>query len=65
MISKKAIKKELDFCIKLREEQGGCDFGKWTKCEQCASISVLWKLYSGEVLDGQKLSLEERKEKIN
>jgi hypothetical protein len=28
MISKKAIKKELDFCIKLREEQGGCDFGK-------------------------------------
>ena len=61
---KETIKKELDFCVKLREEQGGCSFGKKTKCEQCAAISVLRKLYSGEVLDGQKLSLEQRKEKI-
>ena len=61
---KEEIKKELDFCIKLREEQGGCNFGKGTKCEQCAAISVLWKLYAGEVLDNQKLSLEERKEKL-
>jgi hypothetical protein len=46
MINKEDIKKELDFCIKLREEQGGCSFGKSTKCEQCAAISVLRKLYS-------------------
>ena len=64
MINKEDIKKELDFCIKLREEQGGCSFGKSTKCEQCAAISVLRKLYSWEVLDGQKLSFEERKNKI-
>jgi len=64
MINKEDIKKELDFCIKLREEQWGCSFGKSTKCEQCAAISVLRKLYSGEVLDGQKLSFEERKNRI-
>lgn len=61
---KEEIKKELDFCIKLREEQGGCSFGKTNRCEQCAAMSVLRKLYSGEVLDGQKLSLEERKVKL-
>jgi hypothetical protein len=64
MLTKEDIKKELDFCMKLREEQGGCNFNGWTKCEQCAAMSVLRKLYSGEVLDGQKLSFEERKEKI-
>jgi len=61
---KKDIKKELDFCMKLREEQWDCSFGKSTKCEQCAAMSVLRKLYSWEILDGQKLSLEDRKEKI-
>ena len=61
---KEDIKKEIDFCIKLREEQGGCSFGKGTKCEQCSALSVLRKLYNWEVLDGQKLSLEKRKEKI-
>jgi hypothetical protein len=64
MISKEAIKKELDFCLHLREQQGGCSFWKSTKCEQCASMYILRKLYSGEILDGQKLSLDERKEKI-
>ncbi len=61
---KEDIKKEIDFCIKLREEQGGCNFNKRSKCEQCSALSVLRKLYSWEVLDGQKLSLEERKNKI-
>ncbi len=61
---KEDIKKEIDFCIKLREEQGGCGFGKHTNCEQCASMYVLRKLYTGEVLDGQKLSLQDRKEKM-
>jgi hypothetical protein len=61
---KEDIKKELDFCIELREKQGGCEFNKQTKCEQCAAMSVLRKLYSWEVLDGQKLSLEERQAKL-
>jgi hypothetical protein len=26
MLTKEDIKKELDFCMKLREEQGGCNF---------------------------------------
>jgi len=43
---KEDIKKELDFCIELREKQGGCEFNKQTKCEQCAAMSVLRKLYS-------------------
>ena len=64
MINKEDIKKELDFCMQLREQQWGCSFNKSTKCEQCASMSVLRKLYSGEVLDGQKLSFEEWKNKI-
>jgi len=25
---KEDIKKELDFCLQLREQQGGCSFGK-------------------------------------
>jgi len=29
-----------------------------------SALSVLWKLYSGEVLDGQKLSLDEWKQKV-
>ena len=61
---KEDIKKELDFCIKLREEQGGCSFNKGAMCENCAALSVVRKLYSWEVFDGQKLSLEERKDKI-
>lgn len=43
---KEDIKKEIDFCIKLREEQGGCSFGKSTRCEQCAALPVLRKLYN-------------------
>lgn len=61
---KETIKKEIDFCLKLREEQWGCNFNKWSKCDQCAALSLLRKLYTWEVLDGQKLSLEERKNKI-
>ena len=64
MINKEDIKKELDFCIQLREKQGGCSFNAWTKCEQCAAMSVLRKLYTEEVFDGQKLSLEDWEEKI-
>ena len=65
MITKQDIKKELDFCIQLRETQWWCSFNKKTTCEQCASMSVLRKLYSWEVLDGKKLSLQEWKDKIN
>lgn len=64
MLTKEDIKKELDFCMKLREKQDGCNFNGWTKCEQCAAMSVLRKLYSWEILDEQKLSLEQRKEKL-
>ena len=61
---KEDIKKEIDFCMKLWEEQGWCSFGKSTKCEDCAALSILRKLHTWEVLDGQKLGLKERKEKL-
>ena len=58
------ILKEIEFCIEHREQKGRCKFGEETKCEQCASIYVLRKLYNGKVLDGQKLTLNERKKKV-
>ena len=60
-------KEELNFCLKLWEEQGYCEFGKKTYCEQCAAPYVLWKMISGEVIHGpdvERLTLEQWKEKI-
>ncbi len=65
MIQKDQVFEEISFCLKLWEKQGWCSFGNGTTCEQCSALSVLWKLYSGEVLDGQKLGLDDWKEKVN
>lgn len=57
---------ELDFCIKMWEEKGGCTFGGGNKCEDCAAPYLLLKFISGEVLHGdiKRLTFEEWKEKI-
>lgn len=61
------LKKELNFCLKLWEEQGGCTFGGGNRCEQCAAPYLLWKLLRGEALHGEmvRLTLEEWKEKLD
>jgi len=61
------LKEELNFCLKLWEEQGHCNFGGTTKCEHCASPYLLYKLISNKVLHDEKmtrLSLEEWKNLI-
>lgn len=57
---------ELKFCLKLREEQWGCTFWWWNKCEECAVPYLLHKFISWEILhwDIDRLSLQDRKKII-
>lgn len=58
------LKEELNFCLKLWEKQGYCNFGGKTKCEECAVPYLLYKLITGEVLHNKtmkRLTLEEWK----
>ncbi len=54
---------ELKFCLKLREEQWGCSFWWWNKCEECAVPYLLHKFISWKILhwDVDRLSLQDRK----
>ena len=64
---KEALTDELKFCLKLWEEKGGCEFGGSTKCEQCGTPYLLWKLISSEILHGKdmkRLTLNDWKEKL-
>ncbi|MBR9678550.1 MAG: hypothetical protein GOU97_04640 [Nanoarchaeota archaeon] len=58
---------ELEFCLKLWKEKGGCEFGGQKSCEGCGAPYVLWKLASREVLHGKdqkNLTLKEWKQKL-
>lgn len=63
---KKALREELNFCLKLWKEQGYCEFGGHTECEQCAAPYLLWKLLTGEVLHGKmkRLTREDWKKRL-
>ena len=64
---KQKLIKELDFCLGLWEKQGYCEFGGYTKCEQCAAPYLLYKLITGEALHEKgmkRLTLEDWKEKL-
>jgi hypothetical protein len=51
--------KELNFCLKLWEQQGYCSFGGKTNCAECGCPYVLYKMCTGKVLhDGARLSLD-------
>ena len=52
-MNKEDLLKELEFCLKLWQEKGGCEFGKSTQCENCAAPYLLLKLISGEVIHGK------------
>jgi len=58
---------ELELCLKLWREKGFCEFGGYTKCEQCATPYLLLKLINGEVLHGKmkRLGLEEWETKLD
>ena len=65
-MNKEDLLKELEFCLRLWEEKGGCAFGRFTKCEDCAAPYLLLKFISGEIIhgkDSKRLSLEEWKNK--
>ena len=64
---KNNLKEELNFCLKLWKEKGGCTFGGKTKCEECGVPYFLLKMITGEVLHGdmKRLSLEDWKKKFN
>lgn len=56
---------EFQFCLKLWQKQGYCEFGGHTKCEKCAAPYVLWKMMTGQVLHGadcKRLTLYEWQE---
>ena len=58
---------ELNLCINLWRENGGCEFGGKTKCENCAAPYVLLKLINGEILHDEntnRLSLKDWEEKM-
>jgi hypothetical protein len=59
--------KELEFCIKLWKEEGGCTFGGGTKCMNCAAPYLLLKLISNEVLHGdmERLTVKDWEEILN
>jgi hypothetical protein len=64
---KQKLIKELNFCLKLWEKQGYCEFGGKTECKNCAVPYLLYKLISGDTLHGKtvRLSLEDWKEKLD
>ena len=64
---KEELIKELDFCINLWQKNGHCEFGGYTKCEECAAPYLLLKLINGEVLHGKmkRLTLEDWKKKLS
>jgi hypothetical protein len=55
---------ELKFCLEHWEKYGFCKFGERTECSSCAAPYLLYKLITGEVIDGKKLGLEEWKAKL-
>jgi hypothetical protein len=57
-------KKELLFCLDLWKTQGHCGFGEKTKCTECAAPYLLFKMITGEVFDGERLTLEDWEKKI-
>ena len=63
---KEKFVEELEFCLKLWEKQGHCEFGGYTKCEQCATPYLLLKLINGELLHGkmERLKLADWKKKV-
>ncbi|MCK4264945.1 hypothetical protein KAW80_01150 [Candidatus Babeliales bacterium] len=65
MISKDRLKEELDFCIKTWGKQGFCSFGGHTKCEECATPYLMYKLLTNNLLHDKnmkRLSLHDWKE---
>ena len=64
---KQKLIEELDSCLELWEKQAYCEFGGYTKCEQCATPYLLYKLITGTALHGKgmkRLTLEDWKEKL-
>lgn len=49
------LKEELNFCLKLWKEQGYCNFGGKTNCENCATPYLLYKLITGKVLHDENM----------
>lgn len=67
MADKPELTGELEFCLKLWEEKGFCEFGGKTLCEECAVPYLLLKLINGEVLHGKemkRLTLKDWKNKL-
>jgi hypothetical protein len=63
---KDKLVKEIEFCLKLWEEQGHCTFGGHTDCEECAAPYLIYKLITGEALHGdmKRLTLDDWRERL-
>ncbi len=66
-MNKEELLKELEFCLKLWKESGGCEFGKITKCKECSAPYLLLKLINGEIIHGKdvkRLTLNDWEKKL-
>jgi len=66
-MNKEELLKELEFCLKLWKESGGCEFGQTTKCKECAAPYLLLKLINGEIIHGKdvkRLTLNDWEKKL-
>ncbi|PIP27030.1 MAG: hypothetical protein COX30_04120 [Candidatus Moranbacteria bacterium CG23_combo_of_CG06-09_8_20_14_all_39_10] len=59
-MNKKTFEKEIGMCRELFKKQKGCN---WGKCQDCAVIPLLYKLYEGEVVE-DKREVKKLKDKI-
>lgn len=66
MPSKENLIKELELCLDLWKQKGGCELGGCTRCSQCATPYLLLKLINGQIFHSnmKRLTLEEWQSKI-
>jgi hypothetical protein len=54
IIKKNVFDREILLCRQLaKENKGKCG---WGKCKYCGVVPLLWKLYKGELLEGEKIA---------
>ncbi len=59
VISKEIYETEIAMCKEHNKEKGYCC---WGNCKDCGVLPLLYKLHTGEIIDGKKL--EEFKLKV-
>lgn len=59
-MDKETFDKEISMCQELFRKNHGCN---WGKCQDCAVIPLLYKLYKGEIVE-EKEEVKKLKDKV-